>query len=74
MPKKTQHISITKIIWLIMFRKIIIFYSENCDAHKYTVWAECELMELIVLEKWHLEPKHIHCDDVQAHEFDADVH
>jgi hypothetical protein len=43
--KETQHLSITKIDWLTVFKDIIAVYSENHTKRikRYMQWAKCRI-------------------------------
>jgi hypothetical protein len=48
--KKIQHLAITKINWLMLFREIIAVYNENHTKHKYKMksYRLLKQVELIV--------------------------
>jgi hypothetical protein len=40
-PKKTHHVLIEKVKWLVLFREAVAVYSESCETHEYALLAKC---------------------------------
>jgi hypothetical protein len=45
--KKTRHLTITKISWLMLWKKIIAFYTENITPPTNTKWRVTDLKQLV---------------------------
>jgi hypothetical protein len=44
--KRTPHFTVTKINWLILFKEIIVVYSENhIKTYKFALSAKCRVTE-----------------------------